>query len=42
MIALVVKTLLGIEVTTEVQMAFVVVILFVMGLFAKDAGTGKE
>lgn len=32
----------GIEVSQEVQSAIVVVVLFCVGLFAKDSGTGDQ
>jgi len=37
MIAFIVKALFGIEVSAEVQAAFVTVVVFLIGIFAKDA-----
>jgi hypothetical protein len=37
MLAFVVKALFGIEVSVEVQTGFVTVVVFLIGLFAKDA-----
>ena len=40
--AFVVKSLTGVEVSVEVQSAFVAVILFLIGLFARDSTRDSE
>lgn len=40
--AYVIKSTLGIEISTEVQSAFITVIVFLIALFAKDAGNHED